>query len=259
VIATDGARRPVPSYTAWWLRRHVRIEGNPLDRLCRADAEAVVRALLTPVVLDVDTSFAHAIGMVHRLADARADVLLDLLVDPSSAITAGALAEVYADLAGRDPESVRPPARLRIPDGVHSRVVDAAEVVLADAPFWLQLDLPAVLPGPTGLADVLDIDLVSDVVDARPESSGRVLTVPDVVGSILPEAPTTYVEHDDLVVAGRPVAWWVESGVVHAATSDGLARGLAWVAGRWSARWLVAAVLVDPASATTLATDELFN
>ena len=32
-------------------------------------------------------------------------------------------------------------------------------------------------------------------------------------------------------------------GEVHAATVEGLARGLAWVAGRWDARLVVAAVL----------------
>jgi hypothetical protein len=197
--------------------------------------------------------------LAPRLADAGADTLLDRLADPTVSVTSGTLAEVYADLAGRDPVSVRLPARLRIPDGMHSRVVDADQVLVVDAPFWLQLDLPATLPGPAGLADVLDVDLVSDVIDARPERPGRVLAVPEVVASVLPGGPATYREHDDLVVAGRSVAWWVDSGVVHAATTDGLARGLAWAAGRWSARWLVAEVLVDPASATTLATDELFS
>jgi hypothetical protein len=33
---------------------------------------------------------------------------------------------------------------------------------------------------------------------------------------------------------------------VHAATMDGLARGLAWSAGRWDQRQDVAAVLADP-------------
>ena len=43
-------------------------------------------------------------------------------------------------------------------------------------------------------------------------------------------------------VGGDDVAWWVDDrGTVHAATTDGLARGLAWAAGDWPARWPVAA------------------
>jgi hypothetical protein len=43
--------------------------------------------------------------------------------------------------------------------------------------------------------------------------------------------------------------------VPHAATSDGLARALAWSTGAWGRRHLVAAVLADPADAVRLAVE----
>ena len=68
----------------------------------------------------------------------------------------------------------------------------------------------------------------------------------DVLGADA-DLPPGYVEHDDLRVAGVPVQWWVDDeGTVHAATVDGLARGLAWVTDRWERRWALAAVLADP-------------
>ena len=56
-----------------------------------------------------------------------------------------------------------------------------------------------------------------------------------------------WVEHDELIVAGQPVDWWLDDdGRVHACTVDGLARGLAWSAGRWDLRLLLAAALETP-------------
>ena len=43
-------------------------------------------------------------------------------------------------------------------------------------------------------------------------------------------APATWMEHEDLMVDGAPVQWWVD-GRVHAATTSGLARGLAELVG----------------------------
>jgi hypothetical protein len=82
---------------------------------------------------------------------------------------------------------------------------------------------------------------------AGPDSEGVPLAVPPGVERVLPDAPTWYVEHDELTVAGVGCDWWVDdAGTVHAATLDGLARGLAWAAGRWDLRLLVAAVLAEP-------------
>ena len=66
---------------------------------------------------------------------------------------------------------------------------------------------------------------------------------------MLADAPRSWHEHDQLTVGGAEVDWWVNpDGEVHAATMDGLARGLAWSAGRWDQRQDVAAVLADPRS-----------
>jgi hypothetical protein len=73
-----------------------------------------------------------------------------------------------------------------------------------------------------------------------------------VVGLVL-GLPTTWWEHDDLLADGRHVSWWRgPDGRVHAATVDGLARGLAAAAGRWETRLLLAAVLADPVHADDL-------
>ncbi len=56
------------------------------------------------------------------------------------------------------------------------------------------------------------------------------------------------------------VSWWRgPDGSVHAATVDGLARGLAAAAGRWDARLLVAAVLADPGRADELRAEALLE
>ena len=63
-----------------------------------------------------------------------------------------------------------------------------------------------------------------------------------------PDLPGDWVEHDELIVAGQPVRLVAATtdGQVHACTVDGLARGLAWAAGRWDLRLLLAAALETP-------------
>jgi hypothetical protein len=72
------------------------------------------------------------------------------------------------------------------------------------------------------------------------------------VGAVLPGAPATYYAHDRLVVDGVAVPWRYTRGAVHAAGPGGLACGLAWASGRWSARHLLAALLRDPGAAARL-------
>jgi hypothetical protein len=69
---------------------------------------------------------------------------------------------------------------------------------------------------------------------------------------VLPEAPATYYAHDQLVVDGVPVPWRYTGGEVHASGPGGLACGLAWASGRWSARHLLADLLRDPGAAARL-------
>jgi hypothetical protein len=177
------------------------------------------------------------------------DELLGRLSDPTRTVPATSALAAYRALARLDPAAVSPPGSVRVrPD----TVVPAGEVVVVDAPHHLQLTwTPPALVVPLSwaadLADVLDVARSSDrVPGAVPGGAQR--PVPDVVARVLPGAPARWWEHDDITVGGQPVTWWVDGeGRVHAATLDGLARGLAWAAGRWDARWLVAASLEDPA------------
>jgi hypothetical protein len=48
-------------------------------------------------------------------------------------------------------------------------------------------------------------------------------------------------------------------GVLHAATVEGVAAGLAWAAGQWQRRFEVAALLEDPTRTEELARDRWFD
>ncbi|CAM5703733.1 hypothetical protein STENM327S_04557 [Streptomyces tendae] len=53
-------------------------------------------------------------------------------------------------------------------------------------------------------------------------------------------------EHGELVVDGVEIDWRLTNdGVLHAATLEGVAAGLAWAAGQWPRRFEVAALLED--------------
>ncbi len=99
-----------------------------------------------------------------------------------------------------------------------------------------------------------------ETAGAGPGGAGVLLAVPDVAVRVLPDVAATYVEHGELVVSGVDCEWWVDDdGTVHASTLDGLARGLAWSAGRWDARLLLAAVLADPDRADELLAEDSWS
>jgi hypothetical protein len=84
---------------------------------------------------------------------------------------------------------------------------------------------------------------------------GAVRLACDLLGVGLPDG--SLVVHDELVVAAEgaehSVSWWVDGSVVHAAdTPEGLARALAWTAGRWEDRHTFAALIADPTPAVLL-------
>jgi hypothetical protein len=147
-------------------------------------------------------------------------------------------------------------------------VVPADDAVVADDPRWLQrTDLGALVVAPSAraeaLADLLDLDLASEAANGRVTSSGVEADVPREVlelvrrgGGAGREPATRWVEHDDLLVDGVPVDWWVTDGVPHAATGEGLARALAWAVGAWHLRHALAALLTDPAAAGRLALED---
>jgi hypothetical protein len=95
---------------------------------------------------------------------------------------------------------------------------------------------------------------------AHVSGGGTVLPVPDVAFRVLPDARQTYIEHGELTVSGVDCDWWVDDdGTVHAATVEGLARGLAWAAGRWDLRLLLDAVLADPERADELLAEQSWD
>ena len=158
------------------------------------------------------------------------------------------------------PEHVTPPDRVRAIAGDKITVADAADALILDAPdLWpLVADQPLVLAPhayATRLADLLDLPLASDEVAGLIESSGQRRPVPPVVRAVLTAALPAYQAHDRLTVDGLEVPWRYLDGEVHASGPQGLACGLAWAAGRWPLRHVLAALLAAPDATAHLLAD----
>ncbi|MEV6971906.1 molecular chaperone Hsp90 [Kitasatospora sp. NPDC093806] len=164
-------------------------------------------------------------------------------------------------------------------------VVDATEAVVADAPDLVQLlhDHPLLPVAPALAADLaerLHVSLASEVAGGRVLSEGTLHRVPAVVRELLPGCPVAYEEHEELLVVGpdgeeAAVDWRWDTGaqapeapydpesaeeadeddefevppvpgLLHAATPEGLAAGLAWSVGQWHRRFEVLAALSEP-------------
>ena len=167
----------------------------------------------------------------------------------------------------------------------HTVLVDATEAVVADAPDLVQLLhsyplLPVAPALAAALAERLHVSLASEVAGGRVLSEGTLHRVPAVVRELLPGCPVAYEEHEELLVVGPDggeagVDWrWDASadtpeapydpetaeeadeddefdvppvsGLLHAATPEGLAAGLAWSVGQWHRRFEVLAALAEP-------------
>lgn len=257
----DGRRALVPSHAAWWVRTHGSLAGSPpaelslpaaagLDGLYRELAGDLARDEPLLAAIGVRTSAEQLLG-----EPGGADELLARLGDRERSVPADTLREAYRLVSALRPGEVSPPDTVRVgPD----LVIPRHDVVVVDAPHHLQIGWhPDALVVPLAwadeLAEVLGVARSSDRVDVV-VTGGEERRVPDVVHQVLGStAPATWQEHDELSVDGRDVSWWVgDEGEVHAATLDGLARGLAWAAGRWDDRLVVAAVLSDTGRAAEL-------
>jgi hypothetical protein len=207
----------------------------------------------------------RALGVRASLADLLAepggpDEVLARLADPARPVTRAQLRALWTALATADglaPDSVAPPDRVRAILGDKITVADADDVLILDAPdLWpLIADQPLiVLPyqHASRLADLLNLPLASEEVPGVLESGGERSPVPDIVPDVLPGAPVTYHEHDSLSADGTDVPWRYTGGELHAATVEGLAHGLAWAAGHWQDRHLLAALLMSPGDAARL-------
>lgn len=254
VILGDGRRESVPSYTAWWLRRHPVLNGRRPGELC---LPGDLDGLYDPAPGDLDPRIAGALGVRTTLRalldepDGAAE-LLDRLADPARTVSGDRLRELWRALAETDLD-VPPPARVRAFVDGEPEVVPAGDVIVVDRPDLLPLlRSQPLLFVPVEVADALELALGGEEVPGVVESAGTPRSVPAVLRAVLPAAPETYVHHEALVVDGEKVPWWFEDGTVHACGPYGLARGAAWACGRWDDRLLAEAVLRDPAELPSL-------
>ena len=254
VILADGRNATVPSYTAWWLRRHPVLSGRRPGELCvPGDLEGLYD--LAPPGLDAGLLRALGVRTTLRALLAEPDgaaELLDRLADPGRSVSRERLRELWRALAETDLD-VAAPAEVRAFVDGEPEVVPAGDAIVVDRPDLLPLlESQPLLFVPVEAADALELALGSEEVPGEVESAGTPAPVPDVLRAVLPEAPATYVRHDKLVVDGVAVPWWYDAGTVHASDPAGLARGVAWACGRWGDRLLAEAVLRDPAALPVL-------
>ncbi|GAA2426357.1 sacsin N-terminal ATP-binding-like domain-containing protein [Streptomyces macrosporus] len=273
VLLPDGSVESVRPYTAWWLRGHPVLDGRRPAGLRAAGGDPLLAGLYeeaSATTADLDEQVLRALGIRTSAAALLAEPggaseLLGRLADPELPVDAAQLHGLYSLLATLDPEEVTLPDELRAVVDGEVRVVDAAEALVADAPDLLPLasGRPLLPVRPTLAADlaaVLDVRRLSDALPAPAPEGGEVHEVPEAVRVLLPGAPETYVEHEELVVDGVELDWRLTpDGTLHAATVEGLAAGLSWAAGLWPRRFEAAALLEDPSRVDELARDRWFD
>ncbi|RDG39055.1 sacsin N-terminal ATP-binding-like domain-containing protein [Streptomyces corynorhini] len=273
VLLPDGTTESVRSYTAWWLRDHPVLDGRRPAGLRAEGGDPLLAGLYDAVDATgfEDTQVLRALGVrtsVAALLDepGGAAELLGRLADPEREVTSGQLHALYTALADLDPDEVTLPDELRVVVDGTVRVADAADAVIADAPDLLPLaaGVPLLPVAPTRyaeLAELLQVRRLSGTVPAEVTTDGEEHTVPEPVRALLgADAPETYVEHEELRAGGVELDWRrTPDGVLHAATLEGVAAGLAWAAGQWPRRFEVAALLEDLSRTEELARDRWFD
>ncbi|MEV6742094.1 molecular chaperone Hsp90 [Streptomyces sp. NPDC051104] len=273
VLLPDGTHEVVRPYTAWWLRGHPVLDGRRPAGLRSAGGDPLLHGLYDEADATGfdDEQVLRALGVrtsVAALLDepGGAAELLDRLADPDRAVTAAQLHALYGALAELDPQQVTLPEELRAVVDGRVTVVDAADAVVVDSPDLLPFTegvplLPVRPARAADLAELFQVRRLSESVTGQVTSEGVEHDVPDSVRVLLgPRTPQTYVEHEELVVDGVELDWRLTSdGVLHAATLEGVAAGLAWAAGQWPRRFEVAALLEDPSRTEELARDRWFD
>ncbi len=272
VLLADGGHADVPSYAAWWLRRHPVLSGRRPSELRAAGSDPLLAGLYDeagPAIAAAlaDPAIARALGVRTSLAELLAepggpDELLGRMADPARPVTRAQLRGLWTALATMtaDGAAVTPPDLVRAVSGEEVTVASADDVMVLDSPdLWpLVADSPLVLAPydlAPQLADLLDVPLASEETAGEVTSAGQRRDVPGVARVVLPEAPASYYAHDKLVVDGQDVPWRYTAGRVHARGPAGLACGLAWAAGQWPRRHLLAALLTDPGATAHLLAD----
>ncbi|MFJ4523121.1 sacsin N-terminal ATP-binding-like domain-containing protein [Streptomyces sp. NPDC088810] len=273
ILLPDGTHEVVRPYTAWWLRGHPVLDGRRPAGLLAAGGDPLLRGLYDEADATgfEDEQVLRALGVrtsVGALLDepGGAAELLDRLADPDRPVTSAQLHGLYSALAELDPEQVTLPDELRAVVDGRVEVVDAGAAVVVDSPdllpFTSGVPLLPVRPARAAeLAELFQVRRLSESVTGEVHSEGTEHDVPDAVRVLLgPRTPQTYVEHEELVVDGVEIDWRLtDDGVLHAATLEGVAAGLAWAAGQWPRRFEVAALLEDPSRTEELARDRWFD
>ncbi|GAA2190900.1 hypothetical protein GCM10009787_01900 [Streptomyces bangladeshensis] len=273
ILLPDGTHEVVRPYTAWWLRGHPVLDGRRPAGLLAAGGDPLLRGLYDEADATgfEDEQVLRALGVrtsVGALLDepGGAAELLDRLADPERPVTPAQLHGLYSALAELEPEQVTLPDELRAVVDGRVEVVDAGAAVVVDSPdllpFTSGVPLLPVRPARAAeLAELFQVRRLSESVTGAVHSEGTEHDVPDSVRVLLgPRTPQTYVEHEELVVDGVEIDWRLtDDGVLHAATLEGVAAGLAWAAGQWPRRFEVAALLEDPSRTEELARDRWFD
>ncbi|MFI9171865.1 sacsin N-terminal ATP-binding-like domain-containing protein [Streptomyces lincolnensis] len=273
VLLPDGTHEVVRPYTAWWLRGNPVLDGRRPAGLLAAGGDPLLRGLYDEADATGfdDEQVLRALGVrtsVSALLDepGGAAELLDRLADPERGVTGTQLHALYGALADLDPEQVTLPDELRAVVDGRIEVVDASDAVVCDSPdllpFTASVPLLPVRPSRAAeLADLFQVRRLSESVTASIDSEGTEHSVPEPVRVLLgPRTPSSYVEHDELIVDGVEIDWRVTNdGTLHASTLEGVAAGLAWSAGQWPRRFEVAALLEDPTRTEELARDRWFD
>ncbi|MCS0600411.1 molecular chaperone Hsp90 [Streptomyces sp. LP11] len=273
VLLPDGTHEIVRPYTAWWLRGHPVLDGRRPAGLLAAGGDPLLRGLYDEADATgfEDEQVLRALGVrtsVGALLDepGGAAELLDRLADPERPVTAAQLHGLYGALAELDPDQVTLPEELRAVVDGRVEVVDATDAVVVDSPdllpFTAGVPLLPVRPSRAAeLAELFQVRRLSESVTGEVHSEGTEHDVPDPVRTLLgPRTPRTYVEHGELVVDGVEIDWRLTTdGVLHAATLEGVAAGLAWAAAQWPRRFEVAALLEDESRTEELARDRWFD
>ncbi|RVW00821.1 sacsin N-terminal ATP-binding-like domain-containing protein [Rhodococcus xishaensis] len=218
-------------YTAWWLRRHARIDGRPLAVL-RAPADDTFAGLLD--VFDHPAAPALASALAPAVVDDTelAGVLLDRLADPTRTVTPDVVTRTHRLLGAAAATHVLDLDELVLPTRVRSlagTVADPEDALVLD-----RAHLGGVIPPErivlgafdtaAALADLLDLPLASTAIDAEILGDGEVSSWDREPGAVLacaalgmPLPSGSVVVHDDLVVRTRgavegdvAVPWWVD-------------------------------------------------
>ncbi|MFE3657886.1 sacsin N-terminal ATP-binding-like domain-containing protein [Streptomyces sp. NPDC059165] len=273
VLLPDGTTETVRPYTAWWLRDHPVLDGRRPAGLRASGGDPLLVGLYDSADATgfEDEQVLHALGVrtsVAALLDepGGAAELLGRLADPDRPVSAAQLHALYTALADLEPEQVTLPDELRAVVDGEVRVVDASGALVADTPDLLPLAggrplLPVAPDRAVDLAELFQVGRLSEAVEAEVTTVGEEHEVPSSVHALLgPTTPRSYVEHEELLVGGVELDWRrTPDGVIHAATVEGVAAGLAWASGQWPRRFEVAALLEDPSRTEELARDRWFD